>query len=862
MFTNEASNAISLPLQLRDKSDLIKVAILDDKTIAKRISTLLLFALKESLTRAATSIVRGEVELIFLDTCRSQGLKKKNLIDTAEQIATVAHTIHIYGHKLNQNEVMQMLGLSSGVQNVSANEKTISQIIQDRENIQKFVSKGATAAKEGMTPVAQAMMFAGMGKVNNITEPAATLSHLSSLVSLIAQDNDDDPYSLMNYVALSIYLSAVGEYDSGIFTSKISLAPQGLYQAKMIAMIEYAHMLSAVATTPTVLDSLIKFAFAGHIKNLLNLKTGWRWTASMQDKHQRLEDALSKLAARHSLLPFSPFKEAINGLTTSLGVDMILPSDAFQKSDLIARCAQLGSYDVKVGEESLYLPVGEPSVLTESQLSHWFVQYSRLIDEVYSLVQDMSSGIAKVQLSEDMRPRLQVDYPIATAPNYFKPRFSTLMDKLPVSVGLRKFTKNGSRALSPYINGVMSYRHLHDQLAGDFPVAARLADFDYSSVLNVHPGLVTFPIPSIYLKGESYGSITLRDETMTSKMQESGLSAHISYAKAIQVLLFKLDPKYFQYYAALMSGCFIVVMKDSEQTAAAGFDHLVEGYKYLIPGVAPYSSALSSSLPDEKENQPLAYGIPAADLIAANVAVWQKIIATDSEAFDLNMFKRWVIWSDDSLSFGLIPLTILPAPRETDVEYRIIDGRTVILANSARFEKGNYRWIQQFHWSNIFSILPQMTLSFVPSDKLEPLANRVGITGNQMVIYAADIITRPEPSDLQFSPEPWSPAPSSKVSSASVSLNAIKPLDIKVSDDVPKEDPAPVTIKTEKVPVVNEPVTAAGDVSNSGANPSPTPSSAAPIEVPVELATDSDKDKKKKKKDDDSATTADEGVMA
>lgn len=856
MFTNENTNAISLPLQLRDKSDLLKIAILDDKMIAKRISTLLVFALKESLTRAATSIVRGEVELIYFDACKSLGMNSSILMDTAEQIATVAHTIHIYGHKLNQNEVLQMLGISSGIEKIAQSDKTITQIIQDRENLQKYVSKGATASREAMAPVAQAMMFAGMGKVNNITEPAAALSHLSSLLSLLRKTSDEDPYSLMNYVALSIYLAAVGEYDSGIFTSKISLAPQGLYQAKMIAMIEYAHMLSAVAATPKVISALIKFAFAEHIKNLLNLKTGWRWTAAMQDKHQRLDDELAKLSSRHSLLPFSPFKDAINNLRSSLDVDMILPADVFQKPDLLSRCEALGKYSVSVGEESLYLPIGEPSVLTESQLSHWFISYSRIIDDVYSIVQDLSSGIAKVQLSEDMKPRLQVDYPTATAPSYFKPRFSTIMDKLPVSIGLRKFNKDGSRTLSPYINGVMSYRQVHDRLAKDFPVSARLADFDYSAVLNVHPALVTFPIPSIYLKGEAYGSITLRDETMTAKMQEGGLSAHISYAKAIQVLLFKLDPKYFRYYAALMSGCFIVIMKDDENTKTDAFDHFVEGYKYIKPGVAPFSTALNDVLPDDKENKPLSYGIPAEDLVSANVAVWQKIVATDSEAFDLNMFKRWVIWSDDSLSFGLIPLTILPAPRETDLEYKIIDGRTVILSNSAKFDK-NYRWIQQFHWSNIFSVLPQMTLSFVPSDSLDPISHRIGITGNQMVIYSADIITRPDPSDLQFSPQPWAPAPTTKASTAAVSLNSIQPLALQVDTDIPKEDPPPVTIKTEKVPVVNEPVTSAGEPSASSVVPEPPkPEPATEVSVQPE-------EKKKKKKDGETdETVSDQGVSA
>jgi hypothetical protein len=807
----DLDKCLNLPIELRDKKQSANIGVISNLQVLAKLSSILHFAMKEKLANIVTAVVSGEIDYIFRLGCAGAKYDRASLLSNAVRLASTANTINIYGNKLNQDEIMRLLNLSAGASMLPVSEKKLDDILEDREIVSKYITSRAQSPEDSVNVISQALIYTGMGKIYNITEPSSLLKYMNQLMGMLSTfdstERSQDPTGLCNYVALSIYLAASNEYENGLFTNKTTLTPASLYPAKAIAMVEYAHMFHAVAHAVDLAAIALQWDRVVSLRKLIAELADWRWSSSLEDVYKRVEASIAKMMERSMVLPFNVFSAGVSSLKQSLGVDMLFSDDMIPIPEFSEKCARLGATPVAPGESSLYLPLGEMSVLTEDTITFWFTTLDTLLRKTESDVRTIIDTLNGIQLNDDMKSRLRVEYPFASYPALFTPRWSSVQDQLPVAIGLRKSRKNKTRSLSPFINGIMSYRNVHDELAAEFSFNPRIGSYDHSGPLTVHPALLQFPIPSVYVRGENYEAIGLTDESLTSHMQSAGLPSHISYTKAVETLMFKTDPKYFAYHASLLSGAFCVIVKKTSEKSGVAYDTFYDGYSYVIPGIAPLSGALSNMIKDDaamvkfkSENKPVSYGLPSDKFIAANILWMAKIIQAEVGDTKSEEWKRFILWSDDSFTFGLLPVSIFPVGGTVTPSYRMFDGRSATKQYEISTPHTDVMWATNVAWTNIFATLPQLTTSFVPSEKLTPIARRVGIVGRTAVTYVADVITRPSPEDMSQSPQPWinqAPIPAAPSVPDLATVQPIPgpvasqlPVDVNVETKLPQKEPA------------------------------------------------------------------------
>lgn len=867
MFTQNNGNAVgTLPLHLRNKNNVVTISIMEEALLRNRALQLLVFPLIAAMKSAINSVPRGEIELIFKSACTAGLAKPEVMVKNSIGIAMVAETIAIYSTKANQQEHARILELNANAQAASIPfaERTVSDLISDRITIDKYIANTETFSQDEKVdsskgPVAACLAYAGIGKIRNIIEVMEVADHMRSLMSWV-DDGLSDEEKCRGITALAIYLSALGEYDSGLFTSKVSLNPQGLYNAKMLGMIDYSHMLSAVALSHDIMDIALQQKRIDTMSFLIKSKSPWRWSAAVDDIATRNSAALASLVNKHPLLPYKPLVTALGNIITAAGADFWAPRELIYPSFSASLFTDLASIPVTPGESSLYLPGEQASILTEEQKTLWMTTLHSLIQKQHEKIMALDSTISAIQIADYIKPRLHVEYKVATVPELLRPRLATCSDSTPVSIGLRQLDHSRTRVLSKYINGVMSYRDVHDRLTEQFPVSARFNPVDYSAFLNVNKALITLPIPDVYLRGESYSTIYLDENNMTTIMHKQGAVDNLTYTKTVELLMFSMDTKYHGYYAYLLSGAFLVVMKESKwkdmNSRAAVWNDLIPGYVVIKPTAAPISSVFNKSI--EKLNNvkdinvPFSYGIRAEDLIEVNKKVWLNILKADSDKLEFDVIMRRFLWADGDFNFGLLPLAVIPAPRQTAIDYTIVDGQNALRVNRFKtYDLSTLKFVEGFRWTDVTATTPHLITSFIKTEMIKPLLSRIAIAGDEAVAYVGDYITRPDPEDLLHSPEPWrgQVAPSTPTPPP-VDLTAIKPLETPVTNELPpapkppksveQATPTPSLIPTTEVTVDAQPV----DI-----NP-PAPEAAG--DAIAEPLTEEDKKKKKEKKESES----------
>jgi len=522
----------TLPIQLRAYPPSNTLLIAPAEQLVNKISSRMEFDVVNMLKTCVSSVPHGEVDIIFPDACIAANMRTDQL---STIMSGLAQTINMYGTRSNQRELDEIVNILTTVSPSGKDEKD-DPVAKAVKSLQRRYSmaQDATASfqreKVDMTDhMARSLFYSGCGKIANLTEPGAIYDFMKRVLSMMNSENEPvaDPQKIKARVATLLFLLATEQYDTGIFKEVSPIAVNAYFPGKSKSLYEFAHLFQGVAYSRDMLNLVMLLEEMAVMKEIL--KPTPYWTPSTELKYGDLIERVAAIDQRNPYLFGSYFTDALKSIKAANNVNYwVQPATLDLIKDIrgLTNCMRL---PVAPGEYSRFLPLAIERRMESALYESLVLQFANYMTEAKKVAMVIAARITALQINESIMPRIPVKLTVAQEPSYFTPRFATVRDTTPSVIGLSKRDINDNRVLAPYINGIMSYRHLHDQLVAQNKWSAQVLPRDLISALGISPSLCTLPLPSHYLLGENYHQIVLTDDAVTAHIRKVADLPHVRY---------------------------------------------------------------------------------------------------------------------------------------------------------------------------------------------------------------------------------------------------------------------------------------------------------------------------------------------
>jgi len=780
----------TLPLQVREAQPIL-VGLPSEQRIVDYILSLDQAELLASIPTTIQSLPYGEVDIIYLQPIMAileSGLNiGPALREQATILSTAAHTIMVMrtrdAEASHRDIIEKVLDLTRD-KDKPAKPMLTSGLSQ---GIQSGLSFGGDAES--------AFMYAGAGLIRrrvNIGTGNASANldaHLRNQIMPLLRGGFalSSWDKLISSHTLRIYLRAISEYDNGMFTSKLTMTPSGFFQAKAERLWQYAFMFIATALVPTVYELAWTKRRLEMLRKLLESTP--LWTPMQEIEWADVISKYDKLKLIHGTLPVAEAEQAVTRFCEFTGVNSILdPRDLDMDQDALNHLHDLGSAPVGPGEASLYMPLAERRRWTLQPQEKAMAHFHGSLKRMRSRLSDVYAAVNAVKTLPDAEAKFRYPFEYAPQPPLFVPRLTTIADEVSIPVGIKRTAPSGEKYLASGINSVMSYRKLLDRIAEENPTVSLYMERSLAKNFLFPDAAIMLPIPDYYLEGEMALRITLSDDTLTRLLRTKGFFETMSFARSVELLMFRSDPQNFGMYAGFLAGAFTVFQTTgltARKEASRGARHIYRALetldgKNIGDVLVPILHKIGPSAPEEPHGYNAsvsAYGMPAHHLVWANIQAYAKL---SSEAI-----LSKVIWSDPAeRTFGLLPHIVMPRRAPLHPQFIRLDEETSLLQfYRAELLNGKGGTIEashdfspfvtdQFSWTDNVGLLPHMLMSFSAREKATPFARAIAIHGPSIYAYMQDCITTPTLAALNGTPEAWIAAPGAP-SPVQVNLDAI-----------------------------------------------------------------------------------------
>lgn len=799
------------PLVVRGAVVQKKITLVEDVPLMDWILTLERRELVSRIPTTVQSMPYGEVDMIFLrpllkmmNRTPSTPAPKDALALEAENLASLAHTMMVLRSK--DAEISQRLlieqyydlaarppTLNKAGQPIPGTEKAaqtavLSNMGKDMET-GDFESRGTTEEI--------AFLYAGAGLIKRRINVGSTESETTNLTAHLRRSvapfldgvQLTGSAKLHQYHGLRMYLEAIAQYD-GLFGSKFGMSPTAFYTQKASRIFEYAHMFITLAHIPTLYRATQTIHRLRILRDIL-LPTAL-WTPMQDLEWSDVSDKYDRLKSILPTLPVGQAEDVIKRFTTYTGADgFLLPEDLGLSTSDFEAIKRLGKATVQPGEESLYLPLALKRTWDVPVMETTLARFHTLIRTLRNDLSEVYAGVGQVQTVPDVKANFVYAFSYPSQATMLEPRLTTLADEGGVPTGLKRMNPSGLKYLTPYINGVMSYRHLLEQVQADYPTVAVYLERSLNKTFLFPDASIMLPVPDMYLEGEVAFKIGLSDDTLTRLLRTKGFFEMMSFARSVDLLMFRSDPVNFGLYAGLLSGAFTVILGEKRGTDKDAYTKILLKSKDGHDIGAALTGKISAFGSTRREGvMPLnpdisavsCYGIPADRVIEANVHAHAELTA--------EQLMAKIIWADPGTrTFGLLPHVLLPMRGILKPAFVRIDAETTALqffraefltssgrAPADRLSQETIRGMMTgaFAWTDMVALLPHMMVDFMERPAISQFAAQIAVAGNSLYTYMTDCITTPTLAAVNQNPEPWLAVKTSKTEGATkINLDAI-----------------------------------------------------------------------------------------